>query len=243
MWCSGRFHNAGSRSVDDHIIQPASFSNLVNGRPGAGAVLDASYSLTKLCAGKTIGSAGLMPACWRRGISFWPNAWNFSGDSQTSRTRSPSGVAPATCDRQPPSGHSASERRGCPLFPSGQPRSAQAVRQRFPGRLGDEFRCDNGRMPSTGALDRFPDNLPRQLTSFIGRKRELQDLKALLERSRLLTLTGPGRQRQDPARPPVGRRGHRRVPGRGVLRGAGPGREPGSGPLVDRAGHRAAGRG
>ena len=49
-----------------------------------------------------------------------------------------------------------------------------------------------GRMPSMGALDQFPDNLPRQLTSFIGRERELQDLKALLERSRLLTLTGPG---------------------------------------------------
>ena len=47
-------------------------------------------------------------------------------------------------------------------------------------------------MPATGAPDRFPDNLPRQLTSFIGRERELQDLKGLLERSRLLTLTGPG---------------------------------------------------
>jgi non-specific serine/threonine protein kinase len=47
-------------------------------------------------------------------------------------------------------------------------------------------------MPSTGALDRFPNILPQQLTSFIGRERELQDLKGLLERSRLLTLTGPG---------------------------------------------------
>ena len=44
-------------------------------------------------------------------------------------------------------------------------------------------------MPSTGVL---PGNLPRQLTSFIGRERELRDLKELLERSRLLTLTGPG---------------------------------------------------
>ena len=34
--------------------------------------------------------------------------------------------------------------------------------------------------------------LPHQLTSFIGRERELQVLKGLLERSRLLTLTGPG---------------------------------------------------
>jgi predicted ATPase len=47
-------------------------------------------------------------------------------------------------------------------------------------------------MPSTGALGQVPGNLPRQLTSFIGRERELRDLKGLLERSRLLTLTGPG---------------------------------------------------
>jgi predicted ATPase/DNA-binding CsgD family transcriptional regulator len=47
-------------------------------------------------------------------------------------------------------------------------------------------------MASRGALDLFPDNLPRQLTSFIGRERELQDLKGFLKRSRLLTLTGPG---------------------------------------------------
>ena len=44
-------------------------------------------------------------------------------------------------------------------------------------------------MPSTGVR---PGNLPRQLTSFVGRERELQDLKELLGRSRLLTLTGPG---------------------------------------------------
>ena len=47
-------------------------------------------------------------------------------------------------------------------------------------------------MPSRGALDQCPDNFPRQLTSFIGRERELQELTGLLERSRLLTLTGPG---------------------------------------------------
>ena len=44
-------------------------------------------------------------------------------------------------------------------------------------------------MPSTGVL---PGNLPRQLTSFIGRERELQDVRELLAGSRLLTLTGPG---------------------------------------------------
>ena len=47
-------------------------------------------------------------------------------------------------------------------------------------------------MPSSGGLGRLTGGLPRQLTSFIGRERELQVLKGLLERSRLLTLTGPG---------------------------------------------------
>ena len=47
-------------------------------------------------------------------------------------------------------------------------------------------------MPSTGGPDRPPDHLPRQLTSFIGRERELRELTGLLERNRLLTLTGPG---------------------------------------------------
>jgi len=47
-------------------------------------------------------------------------------------------------------------------------------------------------MPSWDGQDRSPVNLPRQLTSFIGRERELRDLTALLARNRLLTLTGPG---------------------------------------------------
>jgi predicted ATPase/DNA-binding CsgD family transcriptional regulator len=47
-------------------------------------------------------------------------------------------------------------------------------------------------MPSTGARERSGGHLPRQLTSFIGRERELRDLTDLLGRSRLLTLTGPG---------------------------------------------------
>jgi hypothetical protein len=36
------------------------------------------------------------------------------------------------------------------------------------------------------------NNLPAQLTSFIGRERELAQLRALLSSNRLLTLTGPG---------------------------------------------------
>jgi predicted ATPase/DNA-binding SARP family transcriptional activator len=46
-----------------------------------------------------------------------------------------------------------------------------------------------GREPPTAAV---ASNLPHQLTSFIGRERELSELGDLLERTRLLTLTGPG---------------------------------------------------
>jgi predicted ATPase len=37
-----------------------------------------------------------------------------------------------------------------------------------------------------------PNNLPAELSSFIGRERQLAELRRLLRRSRLITLTGPG---------------------------------------------------
>ena len=46
--------------------------------------------------------------------------------------------------------------------------------------------------PALRTLERAPNNLPVQLTSFIGRRRELAEARALLVRSRLLTLVGPG---------------------------------------------------
>ena len=46
--------------------------------------------------------------------------------------------------------------------------------------------------PVLRALDVFPNNLPIQLTSFVGRKRELTEVKELLANTHLLTLTGPG---------------------------------------------------
>lgn len=38
----------------------------------------------------------------------------------------------------------------------------------------------------------IPHNLPQQLTSFVGRERELAEIKNLIRTTRLLTLTGPG---------------------------------------------------
>jgi predicted ATPase/class 3 adenylate cyclase len=46
--------------------------------------------------------------------------------------------------------------------------------------------------PSVRSLDAKPNNLPVQLTSFVGRDHELQAVARLLAENRLLTLTGPG---------------------------------------------------
>lgn len=46
--------------------------------------------------------------------------------------------------------------------------------------------------PALNTLDARPNNLPVQLTSFIGRDEELKEVLELLTETRLLTLTGPG---------------------------------------------------
>ena len=46
--------------------------------------------------------------------------------------------------------------------------------------------------PSLQSLSDIPNNLPAQLTSFVGRKKELEDVKKILQDTPLLTLLGPG---------------------------------------------------
>jgi len=46
--------------------------------------------------------------------------------------------------------------------------------------------------PAIKSLDTRPNNLPAQLTSFIGREKEINEIKALLDSARLVTLTGSG---------------------------------------------------
>ena len=46
--------------------------------------------------------------------------------------------------------------------------------------------------PPLKSLATYKHNLHRQLTTFIGRKKEMADVKLLLEETRLLTLIGPG---------------------------------------------------
>ncbi len=51
--------------------------------------------------------------------------------------------------------------------------------------------CPND-FPALRTLDRTPNNLPMQVTTFIGRDKEIRDGLKLLDGTRLLTLTGPG---------------------------------------------------
>jgi len=46
--------------------------------------------------------------------------------------------------------------------------------------------------PALRTLDNLPNNLPTQLTSFVGREKELADVRKLLQNTHLLTLIGPG---------------------------------------------------
>jgi predicted ATPase/class 3 adenylate cyclase len=46
--------------------------------------------------------------------------------------------------------------------------------------------------PQLKTLDSFPNNLPAQLTSFIGREKEISDVKREISAHRLVTLTGSG---------------------------------------------------
>lgn len=46
--------------------------------------------------------------------------------------------------------------------------------------------------PPIQSLNQFPNNLPPQLTSFIGREKEIAEITSALESARLVTLTGSG---------------------------------------------------
>ena len=63
--------------------------------------------------------------------------------------------------------------------------SPERIYQLLHPQLPEEF-------PALRSLEATPNNLPQQLTSFIGREKAIADIKALLGKTRLLTLTGSG---------------------------------------------------
>ncbi len=62
---------------------------------------------------------------------------------------------------------------------------AERVFQALAPQLNDVF-------PALRSLERLPNNLPAQLTSFVGREKEVEEIASLLARGSLVTLTGPG---------------------------------------------------
>ena len=127
------------------------------------------------------------------------------------------------------------------------PRGARAVRRgaapgepvRRLGRPGGATELDAAVCRDRGGARRaaarrsgVAPELPAEASSFVGREHELGELRALLARTRLLTLDGAGRRRQDAARARArprrrglvrGRRGARGARGRPRRRGASPG--------------------
>ncbi len=81
-------------------------------------------------------------------------------------------------------------------------KKAITLRDLGPGRLKDLGRPEpifqivaeglRSDFPALPSLDVCPDNLPSQISSFVGRSRELEEAGAMLTQSRLLTITGPG---------------------------------------------------
>jgi predicted ATPase/class 3 adenylate cyclase len=79
---------------------------------------------------------------------------------------------------------------GCALLDLGQVRLRDlASPERVHQLTHPALRCE---FPPLRSLAATPNNLPGQLTSFVGRSRELAEVRALLRTTRLLTLTGTG---------------------------------------------------
>ncbi|HXF83042.1 MAG TPA: tetratricopeptide repeat protein [bacterium] len=60
----------------------------------------------------------------------------------------------------------------------------EPITQLTAAELPDDF-------PPLRSLSSTPNNLPVQLTTFVGRQREMADVRMLIERNRIVTLTGP----------------------------------------------------
>ena len=97
--------------------------------------------------------------------------------------------------------------------------------------------------PALRSLEATPNNLPQQMTSFVGREHELADVRKLLGTARLLTLHRRGRHRQDAAVAAGCRRRPRRLSGRRVVRRAGAAHRRAAGAAGGGVGARRQGRG
>ena len=89
--------------------------------------------------------------------------------------------------------------------------------------------------PPLRTLDARPNNLPTQLTTFVGRDDELAEAARLLADDAAADADRPRRHGQDPALAPVGGPRLGRLPGRGLLRPPRADPRPDARPAADRA--------
>ena len=109
-----------------------------------------------------------------------PRGARRGGRRTAARSSSPTRRAPLA--GEPGDGHRAARPRRAP---------AQGPRPRRAAVPGRGRRASRPTFPALKTLDLTPNNLPPQLTTFVGRA-EVDSAVALLDRTRLLTLTGPG---------------------------------------------------
>ena len=94
------------------------------------------------------------------------------------------------------------------------------------------------RSRSCGRPDTRPNNLPTQLTTFVGRDDELAEARRLFETTRLLTMTGPGGTGKTRLSLQLATTVAERLPRRRLLRAAGADPRPDAGRAADRVGGR-----
>ena len=168
------------------------------------------------------------------------------------RPRDPGGIRRRRCPPRRPHRRSRPRRAGARLvergaarrpMPPARPRPAPAEGPHHPQQLHQLVDGGApGEFPPLRTLDRRPTNLPVQASPLIGRERELDETRELLARTRVLTLTGAGRKRQDAARDATRCRCRRGVRGRRLLRRSRQRRRSGAGRPGRRADARAPGQ-
>ena len=137
---------------------------------------------------------------------------------------------PGAGRRAPASGRTAPRPRRAPAQGPARARSTSSRS------AADGLRQD---VPAARApLDARPNNLPTQLTTFVGRDAELDEAAALLATTRLLTLTGPGGTGKTRLSLQLAAPGRRRLPRRRLLRAARADPRPDARRAADRGGAR-----
>jgi predicted ATPase/class 3 adenylate cyclase/DNA-binding CsgD family transcriptional regulator len=142
---------------------------------------------------------------WPDGMTLWVRIALHTAEAQLRDSSNYFGIAMSRCARIraiAPGGQTLLSRSVRDLALDGLPEDVALLdcgehRLRDLGRPEQIFTLVHPELPvlepgQLRSLDVLPNNLPSQLSSFVGRERELDELKSVLEETRMLTLTGAG---------------------------------------------------